>query len=157
MLHHQCEMSYVHCSGGMFVLIEDSQTTSPTMKEASFVYSTKKKSSSQLRKNYIARQASRTMPSSNAEYLVFILLDYLHRCWFVIFAIKYIWNITLDYLTCNRSNIPLSKKWRTSHTGDEAFQDRILADFRAFCSNKDDRLKEYWNDYRLDNPVWYFK
>jgi hypothetical protein len=51
----------------------------------------------------------------------------------------------------------LSKKWRTSHTGDEAFQDRILADFRAFCSNKDDRLKEYWNDYRLDNPVWYFK
>lgn len=48
-----------------------------------------------------------TMPSSNAEYLVFILLDYLHRCWFVTVAIKFIWNITLDYLTCNRSNIPL--------------------------------------------------
>jgi hypothetical protein len=35
-------------------------------------------------------------------------------------------------------NFMLLKKWRTSHTGDEAFQDRILADFRAFCSNKDD-------------------
>lgn len=123
----QTEEHYVHCSGGMFVLIEDSQTTSPTMKEAPLVYSTKKKSSSQLLKNYIARQASRTHQSDDQQWN----------------KVGFVWSW----------NFMLSKKWRTSHTGDEAFQDRILADFRAFCSNKDDRLKEYWNDYRLDNPL----
>lgn len=123
----QNEEQYVHCSGGMFVLIEDSQTTSPTMKEAPFVYSHKKKSASQLRKDYIARQTSRTNQHDD---------QHLNK-------IGFLWSW----------NYMLSKKWRTSHTGDEHFQDKMLADFREFCSNKDDRLKEYWHDYKLDNPV----
>ncbi|XP_052074227.1 GATOR complex protein Iml1-like isoform X2 [Mytilus californianus] len=123
----QNEEQYVHCSGGMFVLIEDSQTTSPTMKEAPFVYGHKKKSASQLRKDYIARQTSRTNQHDDQHWN----------------KIGFLWSW----------NYMLSKKWRTSHTGDEHFQDKMLADFREFCSNKDDRLKEYWHDYKLDNPV----
>ena len=41
-------------------------------------------------------------------------------------------------------NFMLTKRWRSSHTGDEGFQDKMLADFRAFCSNKDGRLVQYW-------------
>jgi hypothetical protein len=37
-------------------------------------------------------------------------------------------------------NFMLGKKWRSQFTGDEAFQDNMLADFRLFCSNHDGRL-----------------
>lgn len=42
-------------------------------------------------------------------------------------------------------NYMLTKRWRSQSTGDEMFQDKILADFRAFCSNKDNRLVDYWH------------
>lgn len=120
---NQNEEHFVHCSGGMFVLIEETQTSSPTHKDAPFVYGTKKKSSAQLRKDYIARQTSRSNYNDDQQWN----------------KIGFLWSW----------NFMLSKKWRTSHTGDEAFQDKMLADFREFCSNKDDRLKEFWQDYRL--------
>ncbi len=43
-------------------------------------------------------------------------------------------------------NFMLGKRWRSQYTGDEQFQDSVLADFRAFCSNKDDRLVKFYND-----------
>ena len=43
-------------------------------------------------------------------------------------------------------NFLLTKRWRSSHTGDEHYQDKVLADFRAFCSNVDNRLRDYWDD-----------
>ncbi|ELT94063.1 hypothetical protein CAPTEDRAFT_139536 [Capitella teleta] len=42
-------------------------------------------------------------------------------------------------------NFMLTKRWRSSNTGDEVFQDKVLADFRAFCANSKDRLKQYWD------------
>jgi hypothetical protein len=42
-------------------------------------------------------------------------------------------------------NFMLTKKWRTNVTGDDFFLDRMLDDFRAFCSNEEGRLKAYWN------------
>lgn len=42
-------------------------------------------------------------------------------------------------------NFMLTKKWRSEFTGDEAFQDRMLHDFRSFCSNSKNRLVEFWN------------
>jgi len=38
----------------------------------------------------------------------------------------------------------LAKRWRSANTGDESFQDKMLADFRAFCANRGNRLVEYW-------------
>lgn len=43
-------------------------------------------------------------------------------------------------------NFCLGKKWRTSQTGEEKYQDIMLADFRAFCSNDKNRLVNFWNE-----------
>ncbi|VDM01188.1 unnamed protein product [Schistocephalus solidus] len=45
-------------------------------------------------------------------------------------------------------NHMLPKKWRGQLTGDEAFQDGMLEDFRRFCSGADDRLASLLADYR---------
>ncbi len=45
-------------------------------------------------------------------------------------------------------NFMLGKRWRSQYTGDEVFQDNALADFRAFCSNKDNRLTCFYNDLK---------
>jgi hypothetical protein len=42
-------------------------------------------------------------------------------------------------------NFMLGKRWRNQYTGDELFQDSALADFRAFCSNKELRLQTFFN------------
>ena len=41
-------------------------------------------------------------------------------------------------------NFCLGKKWRSSQTGGEKYQDIMLADFRAFCANDDNRLVNFW-------------
>ncbi|XP_046613786.1 GATOR complex protein Iml1 isoform X1 [Neodiprion virginianus] len=44
-------------------------------------------------------------------------------------------------------NHMVSRKWKslsTSATGDELFQKKIIQDFRNFCSNADNRLRQYW-------------
>ena len=40
----------------------------------------------------------------------------------------------------------IGRRWKGSNLGtnDEAFQDKLLYDFRQFCSNADGRLKTYW-------------
>ena len=43
-------------------------------------------------------------------------------------------------------NFMLGKRWRGVNTGDEFFQDCELADFRAFVSNKENRLVKFYND-----------
>ncbi|CAF1675504.1 unnamed protein product, partial [Rotaria magnacalcarata] len=43
-------------------------------------------------------------------------------------------------------NFCLGKKWRSSQTGDEKYQDIMLADFRAFCDNDNNRLVNFWNE-----------
>ena len=41
-------------------------------------------------------------------------------------------------------NFCLGKKWRSSQTGGEKYQDIMLADFRAFCANENNRLVNFW-------------
>ncbi|CAL7950358.1 unnamed protein product [Xylocopa violacea] len=43
-------------------------------------------------------------------------------------------------------NHMLSKKWKSSSTlaGDELFQKKLIQDFRHFCSNGDNRLRQFW-------------
>jgi hypothetical protein len=43
-------------------------------------------------------------------------------------------------------NFCLGKKWRSSQTGGEKYQDIMLADFRAFCANENNRLLNFWNE-----------
>lgn len=74
-----------------------------------------KRSSADLHKLYIARQAER--PEKQVGFL-------------------WTWN----YMS--------SKRWRSPNTGDEAFQDTMLADFRRFCSNDEGRLTEFWDNFK---------
>ncbi|XP_038057653.1 GATOR complex protein DEPDC5-like isoform X1 [Patiria miniata] len=41
-------------------------------------------------------------------------------------------------------NYLLTKRWRTSSSGDEKFLERLLQDFTSFCENCDNRLSEFW-------------
>ena len=47
-------------------------------------------------------------------------------------------------------NFMISKRWKnisnTGATGDIAFMDKLLSDFRKFCNNEDDRLVNYWEE-----------
>lgn len=40
----------------------------------------------------------------------------------------------------------VSRRWKWSNpaTGDEEFQNKLLADFVSFCNNKDGRLLNFW-------------
>ena len=81
-----------------------------------------KRSSADLHKLYIARQAER--PEKQVGFL-------------------WTWN----YMS--------SRRWRSSNTGDEIFQDTMLADFRRFCSNDEGRLTEFWESFKgLLDDVW---
>jgi hypothetical protein len=44
----------------------------------------------------------------------------------------------------------ISKRWKqisnTGATGDIEFMDKMLADFRAFCRNDENRLKVFWDE-----------
>ena len=122
---------YVHCTAGMFILIEQSyknnkssSNKSPVLKEARYSGSLTKKSSSELRKDYIARQASHTSYPTNLEPDS---------------KIGFLWS--WNYMS--------SKRWRSVNTGDEHFQDTVLKDFRAFCSNEEDRLTAFWDEYQM--------
>ncbi|XP_016897704.1 GATOR complex protein DEPDC5 isoform X2 [Cynoglossus semilaevis] len=46
---------------------------------------------------------------------------------------------------CWSYNTMLTKAWRTGVLGDERLADRLFRDFRDFCSNKDNRLLNFWN------------
>ena len=47
-------------------------------------------------------------------------------------------------------NFMISKRWKnisnTGATGDIPFMDKLLADFRKFCNNEEDRLVNYWEE-----------
>merc|ERR1719348_2073017 len=47
-------------------------------------------------------------------------------------------------------NFMISKRWKnisnTGATGDIPFMDKLLADFRKFCNNEDNRLVDYWDE-----------
>lgn len=43
-------------------------------------------------------------------------------------------------------NFMLGKRWRSQFTGEECYQDNILADFRLFCSNLDGRLFKFYTE-----------
>lgn len=50
-------------------------------------------------------------------------------------------------------NYMLSKRWRSAFTGDEHFQDKVLLDFRKFCSNDEGRLINFWKEFQSASSV----
>lgn len=44
-------------------------------------------------------------------------------------------------------NYMITKRWKTNVTGDEHSMRKIMEDFKAFCSNDKNRLREFWDIY----------
>ena len=120
--------NYVHYSGGMFAMIPDTKTSSPRNRDG-----THRKVTVGSFKEYIAYQSSRTdgMPhtGSNTTETDSVTSSAYYQ-------VGFLWSW----------NYMLTKRWRSSNTGDEHFQDKVLADFRSFCSNDENRLKDYWSN-----------
>ncbi|XP_064646189.1 GATOR1 complex protein DEPDC5-like [Lineus longissimus] len=117
-LPEDISMKYVHCTGGMFALIPDHNIiTSPKAKDRVFAQKQQRQS---VHKDFIARHLSINGvcdPGPQDQ-------------------IGFIWSW----------NFMLTKRWRTSNTGDEHFQDKVLKDFRDFCNNEDNRLRDFWDE-----------
>ena len=112
---------YVHCSGGMFAMIPDTKTTSPRNRDGTH----RKMAPIGSHKEYIAQRWTRVESTGSAEECSTASGYY---------QVGFLWSW----------NFMLTKRWRSTSTGDESFQDKMLADFKAFCANKDNRLSEYW-------------
>ncbi|CAI6354849.1 unnamed protein product [Macrosiphum euphorbiae] len=52
-------------------------------------------------------------------------------------------------------NHMVSRRWKSSNpaTGDEQFQNKLLEDFRYFCSNKDERLSNFWKSCKDEHYI----
>ncbi|XP_050310253.1 GATOR complex protein Iml1 isoform X3 [Anthonomus grandis grandis] len=50
----------------------------------------------------------------------------------------------LGFLWC--WNHMISRKWRTNQGVDSNFQIKVLKDFKAFCSNSENRLRDFWRE-----------
>ena len=121
--HHQ----YIHCTGNCFVLIP---TELPIKKQGILGLSSKKVSLGRERRE-------EEPPRKNVVTRVVdgqTQLPYSHN------ATGFLWSW----------NFMISKRWRslstTGATGDIAFMDKLLADFRRFCDNREDRLVDYWRE-----------
>lgn len=115
----QQSLQYVHCTGSMFVVILSGKASD------AISGSSQSKSLRQQYEEYIARQCNQKSPSSSSRRSTSHYVGFL-----------WAWNSML------------TKRWRSINTGDEAFQDRMLSDFRKFCSNTDGRLLSYWNELK---------
>lgn len=144
---------YVHCTGGMFVLIPDNKATSPRNRDG-----THRKPTVGTYLDYIIHQRQRSQSfgerskdivspdslPSQGELSEHMTMNGGH----VMEDGKGIHSIHGRVGFLWAWNYMLNKKWRTSSTGDEHFQDKMLADFRAFCSNEENRLRDYWDTCR---------
>ena len=168
--HDDVAQQYVHCSGGMFTLIPDSQTFGdpsigsssasspekiiPASKDPKVTWAEKIPGSPGQR-SYL--KESRTLLGRSPDTSSLTSRDFRNRSRapspYMLqreyirsraesFNEEHHYQYDIGFLWC--WNFMLTKRWRTSNTGDENFQDKMLADFRAFCSNTDNRLLDYW-------------
>ncbi|KAK6638354.1 hypothetical protein RUM44_008783 [Polyplax serrata] len=133
--HHQ----YVHVTGNIFVLIPS--TPCSKLKERMVTQT----SESVTSRSFGSQHSTRRYPmhsdiacSPHEEYIT-----------------RHVYGNKKDYNGTDARpgflwfwNHMVSRRWKCSSTpatGDEAFQNKILKDFREFCSNQDNRLKKFWD------------
>jgi len=117
---------YIHCTGNMFLLIPtqfQSQTGIQGFKGRSLnATEGNRKISEANNDNIFTRHLSETKPAYDHSETGFL----------------WSWNFMI------------SRKWKTTSntgaTGEIAFMDEMLADFRAFCRNDDQRLSKFWQE-----------
>ncbi|BFZ18365.1 hypothetical protein BsWGS_21405 [Bradybaena similaris] len=123
-LNHQ----YVHCTVGMFILI-------PVSTPACSSSSLKPTPASLSGAHNVVETAGHSKSYSDLHRLY---ISRQGRPESVVNQVGFLWS--WNYMS--------SRRWRSGNTGDEFFQDTVLADFRKFCSNQDNRLFEFWENFR---------
>lgn len=124
-LNHQ----YVHCTVGMFVLIPES---TPATAATPIQFTPSSTPSPQLVVENVS-QVNRSFSDLHKLYA-----SRQGRPESVVNQVGFLWS--WNYMS--------SRRWRSGNTGDESFQDTMLADFRKFCCNDDNRLKDFWEAFK---------
>lgn len=128
---------YVHCTAGMFIFIPESITSKASGlrdPKASGDQTKDPKASGDQSKDPKSSGESHSLMKKCASELHKLYIARQGRPESVPNEVGFLWS--WNYMS--------SKRWRSVYTGDEAFQDRMLADFRKFCSNDEDRLAQFW-------------
>ncbi|XP_022197522.2 GATOR complex protein Iml1 isoform X3 [Nilaparvata lugens] len=124
--HHQ----YIHLSGNVFLMVPSMPCTKTRTRTASI--STRSKT---IRK-YTPVEEEDVAASPHHQYITRHVgfEEYGHDA-----RVGFLWSW----------NHMVSRRWKwsaTAATSDEAFQNKLLSDFRLFCSNDSNRLKTFWDD-----------
>ncbi|XP_067132327.1 GATOR complex protein Iml1 isoform X2 [Centruroides vittatus] len=125
---------YVHISGSMFVII----TTHSSNDQHNYRIRGGKLEKEELyspHEQYITRHFSglvkNEMPSRSK------------------FKVGFLWSW----------NYMITKRWKSLATGDEQFMRKVMNNFQMFCANKNERLKNFWNETFAedDDPLLYME
>ncbi|XP_068246692.1 GATOR complex protein Iml1 isoform X2 [Palaemon carinicauda] len=126
--HSTEQNQYVHVTGNMFIMIH-----SPCSAEAT-------------------RGRTPTTPAtptsfSQADYLYGVAsphVEYFHRLIADLYSHEisetqpgFLWSF----------NHMLTKRWKSIISGDEVFSEKMLQDFRQFCRNQENRLRDFWDSH----------
>ena len=115
---------YIHCTGNMYVLIP-----------------TKKKNKRQEDKGGQQQHQLVKNKHEGGGYLKMTKPAYDHS------QTGFLWSW----------NFMISRRWKQScnsgATGDIPFMDKMLEDFRLFCSNKDERLERFWTEHMTEKRI----
>jgi len=127
---------YIHCTGNMFVLIPTTlevSTTNQTLGLALGIQGMKPKEAKRSQDNMLD-------PDNDTGALISRHLTEGSPLMYGEGETSFLWSW----------NFMISKKWKnmsvTGATGDIAFMDKMLADFRRFCSNDEGRLQQFWEE-----------
>ena len=127
---------YIHCTGNCFVLIP---TLLPTKKQGILGLRQKKSNSA-------SQERREESPPVGSAPSVTTDINVISRAADGTTQVPYSHNETGFLWSWN---FMISRRWKnlstTGATGDIAFMDKLLADFRRFCDNKEGRLVEYWD------------
>jgi len=138
--HHQ----YIHCTGNCFVLIPTQLELVPGIQGIKGMSSKKKSVGSNVLMKTTAESTNVVTGAKSATTLNSSVISrhpagktqvrYEHD------ETGFLWSW----------NFMISKRWKnisnTGATGEIPFMDKLLADFRRFCNNEDNRLVNYWDE-----------
>ncbi|KAK2575080.1 hypothetical protein KPH14_008813 [Odynerus spinipes] len=120
---------YVHVTGNAFILVPSTKSTRPRQRTGT---NTVRRSTGQKRYPVHPEQ-----PSPHEAYITRHVSGKSKDDYNVERRMGFLWSW----------NHMISRKWKSLSTsaGDELFQKKIIQDFKHFCSNGDNRLKQFWD------------
>ncbi|VDQ14786.1 unnamed protein product, partial [Trichobilharzia regenti] len=145
---------YVHCSGGIFAMIplyesfEQLQQSEETLVDNTDTLETLNSHSTEVSRDVYDQKTPTTTRTSTTtttttstattgKNVTETLSDRSTNCYLLQTSLGYFW----------AWNHMLPRRWRGHLTGDESFQDGMLADFRAFVNGEDNRLSQYFSQF----------